>query len=54
MAKKELTKKDLLDEIEAKVQSLNLLYSTVKADRSRKPETLSEYRKKYLDLLGKS
>jgi hypothetical protein len=54
MARKELTKSDLLNEIETIIQSLNLLYSTIKTDRSRKPETLEEYRKKYLELLKKA
>ena len=51
MAKKVLSKKDLLREIEAKVQALNLLYSAIKADRSRKPETLEAYRDSYLACL---
>jgi hypothetical protein len=51
MAKKEATKADLLKEIELKVQDLNLLQSALKADRSRKPETLAMYEKKYLELL---
>jgi len=51
MAKKELTKADLLKEIELKVQDLNLLQSAIKADRSRKPEILEMYEKKYLELL---
>jgi hypothetical protein len=51
MAKKELTKADLLKEIELKVQDLNLLQSAIKADRSRKLEILEMYEKKYLELL---
>ncbi len=45
-------KTKLINEIEAKIQSLNLLLSTLKADRSRKPETVEEYRKQYYDLPG--
>ena len=53
MAKKEYTKKDLLDQIQLKIQELNLLASTIKSDRSRKPETLNEYHLKYLEVLKK-
>ena len=45
-------KTKLLNEIAAKIQSLNLLLSTLKADRSRKPETLEEYRKQYHEMLN--
>jgi|GEM_PF-6657564 len=51
MAKKSLTKADLLNEIQSKIQDLTLLASALKTDRSRKPETIGEYRQKYLDLL---
>ena len=44
-------KTKLLSEIAAKIQSLSLLLSTLKADRSRKPETVETYRKQYNDLL---
>lgn len=50
MAATEKTK--LMDEIEVKVQELNLLLSTIKADRSRKPETLDAYRVQYQTLLS--
>ncbi len=50
MAATEKTK--LLNEIEAKIQSLNLLLSTIKADRSRKPETLEDYRQQYHAMLS--
>jgi hypothetical protein len=43
----------LLNEIASKIQSLNLLMSTLKADRSRKPETLEAYRKQYQEMLEK-
>lgn len=49
MAKTDKTK--LVNEIETKIQSLNLLLSTIKADRSRKPEALEVYRKQYLEML---
>jgi len=45
-------KTELLNEIEAKIQSLNLLLSTLKADRSRKPEAVEEYRKQYYEMLN--
>jgi hypothetical protein len=51
MGKKQINKTDLLKEIELKVQDLNLLQSALKADRSRKPETLAMYEQKFLDLL---
>jgi hypothetical protein len=41
----------LLNEIGAKIQALNLLVSTLKTDKSRKPKALQEYRKKYEELL---
>lgn len=50
MAATEKTK--LLNEIETKIQSLNLLLSTIKADRSRKPEVLEGYRQQYHDMLS--
>jgi len=54
MAKKKTTdKKALLNEIEEKIQALNLLKSTLQSDRSRKEETLDEYRKKFIELLRK-
>ena len=45
-------KTKLLNEIEAKIQSLNLLLSTLKADAARKPETIEEYRKQYHETLS--
>lgn len=51
MAKKTLTKADLISEIELKIQELNLLQSALKSDRSRKPEAIVEYQKKYYALL---
>jgi hypothetical protein len=53
MAKKELTKADLMNEIQSKIQELTLLASAVKTDRSRKAETLEAYKQKYLELLKK-
>jgi hypothetical protein len=47
-------KTKLLNEIGAKIQALNLLLSTLKSDRSRKPQALEDYRKQYLDLLKSS
>jgi hypothetical protein len=45
-------KTQLLNEIEMKIQSLNLLLSTIKADRSRKPETIDAYRQQYQEMLS--
>lgn len=41
-----------MTEIEVKIQSLNLLLSIIKADRSRKPETLAAYKMQYEQLLA--
>jgi hypothetical protein len=54
MAKKVLTKAQLINAIEAKVQELNLLQSAIKAERSRKPEIFDEYQKKYAEILEKN
>ncbi len=51
--KKATDKKALLNEIEEKIQALNLLKSALQTDRSRKEETLIEYRKKYRELLDR-
>jgi hypothetical protein len=51
MAKKTITKAELIDEIQFKIQQLNLLASALKSDRSRKPEALLDYQKKYSDIL---
>jgi hypothetical protein len=45
------TKKQLLDEIDEKVNALNLLRSALQVDPSRKPETLSDYAKRFDELL---
>lgn len=52
MAAKKMTKKDLLYEIDEKIQSLSLLKSALQADRSRKSEMLDEYRIKFGELLS--
>ena len=44
-------KTKLLNEIAAKIQSLNLLMSALKSDRSRQPELRDEDKKKYQELL---
>ena len=51
MAKPPLTKKQLLDQIEEKVQALQLLQSVIQSDRSRNAETLENYKKQFGDLL---
>jgi hypothetical protein len=53
MAKKEYTKKELMDQIQSKIQELNLLASTIKTDRSRSQDKLMEYHMKFLEVLGK-
>ena len=53
MAKQTLTKKQLLDQIEEKVQALQLLQSVIQGERSRKPETLENYKKQLDELLKK-
>jgi len=53
MAKKSLNKADLMKEIQSKIQDLTLLASALKTDRSRKPETIDEYKQKYEELLRK-
>lgn len=45
-------KAKLMEEIESKIQDLNLLLATLKADRSRKPEILESYRYQYQVLLS--
>jgi hypothetical protein len=45
-------KAKLMEEIESKVQELNLLLSTIKADRSRKPEIMEQYKFQYQNLLA--
>jgi hypothetical protein len=45
------TKKNLVDQIDEKIQALNLLKSALQADRSRKPEMLEEYNHKFQDVL---
>jgi hypothetical protein len=45
------TKKELIDQIDEKIQALNLLKSALQGDRSRKPEMLEEYNQKFQDLL---
>jgi hypothetical protein len=47
-----ITKKKLMDEIEEKIQALNLLKSALQEDRSRKTETLKDYQDKFDDILN--
>ena len=46
-----LTKKDLINMIDEKIQALNLLKSALQGDRSRKPEMLQDYKDKFDDLM---
>lgn len=40
-----------MNKIDEKIQALNLLKSALQSDRSRKPETLDEYKTKFYELL---
>jgi 2-keto-4-pentenoate hydratase len=50
MAEK-LTKKELLNLIDEKIQALNLLKSALQEDRSRKPDMIKDYTDKFYDIL---
>ena len=50
MAEK-LTKKELINRIDEKIQALNLLKSALQEDRSRKPEMIEDYKDKFYDIL---
>jgi hypothetical protein len=50
MAEK-LTKKELIDMIDEKIQALNLLKSALQGDRSRKTEMIKDYKDKFYDIL---
>jgi hypothetical protein len=59
MAKKakeqsKVTKKSLLNEIDIKLNDLNLLRSALAADPARKQEELESYKSKFYDLINKS
>ncbi|HEY8937075.1 MAG TPA: hypothetical protein VIM65_17730 [Cyclobacteriaceae bacterium] len=47
---KSITKKQLLIEIDDKIQSLNLLKSALQGDPSRKQEDLENYRQRFYEL----
>jgi hypothetical protein len=51
MTKQLLTKKQLLDLIQEKIQALNLLKSVIKNDKSRNAETMESYKKQFDQLL---
>lgn len=42
-----------MKEIQSKIQDLTLLASALKSDRSRKPEVILDYEKKYRAMLGR-
>jgi hypothetical protein len=48
-----ITKKKLLQEIDEKLQSLNLLKSALDADPARKQEELENYKKQFYLLINK-
>ena len=52
MAEK-ITKKKLLQEMDATLASLNLLRSALEADPARKQEELDSYKKQYYALINK-
>ena len=52
MPSAKITKKELLDEIESRIQALNLLKSALLGERSRKPEVLADYEKQFHDLVA--
>ena len=58
MARKEkvpskLSKKSLLNEMDIKLNDLNLLRSALAADPARKQEELESYKKKFYELINK-
>lgn len=48
-----LTKKKLLQEMDEKLQALNLLRSALEADQARTQDELKRYRKQFQDLFNK-
>jgi hypothetical protein len=52
MAEK-ITKKKLLQEMDQKLQELNLLKSALESDSSRKQEDLDNYKKQFYTLINK-
>jgi phage terminase large subunit len=52
MAEK-LTKKKLLQEMDEKLQELNLLKSALEGDPARKQEELQYYRKQFYSMINK-
>lgn len=53
MAKKKLTKANLLKAIDEKLQALNLLKSALQSDPSRKQEDLENYDKHFKNMFTK-
>ncbi|HTJ51572.1 MAG TPA: hypothetical protein VL443_19065 [Cyclobacteriaceae bacterium] len=51
---KQITKKQLLIEIDDKIQSLNLLKSALQGDPSRKQEDLENYERRFYELVNYS
>lgn len=48
-----VTKKKLLEEIDEKLQQLNLLRSALAGDQSRKQDDLDNYQKHFYELINK-
>ncbi|MFZ6013902.1 MAG: hypothetical protein ACOYXT_26410 [Bacteroidota bacterium] len=47
-----LTKSELLKEMELSLQSLNLLISTLKNEKTPKHESLEDYRRRFYELVN--
>jgi hypothetical protein len=48
-----ITKKKLLEELDEKIQQLNLLKSALQSDPSRKQEDLDNYKKHFWELINR-
>jgi hypothetical protein len=48
-----ITKKKLMEELDEKIQQLNLLKSALQNDPSRKQEDLENYKKHFWELVGR-
>jgi hypothetical protein len=51
---KSITKRQLLIEIDDKIQSLNLLKSALQGDPSRKQDDLEDYKRRFYELVNYS
>lgn len=48
---KQISKKELINKIDEKIQALNLLKSALQHDKSRKPESLKPFYDNYASIL---